>query len=96
MKLATLKPRVDAVAGRTLRTTAIQRIRGRRLQRIRREHFRRNPLCVHCEAKGLVSLAVELDHIVPLHRGGSDSEANRQGLCAECHAAKTRLDLAPW
>jgi 5-methylcytosine-specific restriction protein A len=69
--------------------TQATRIRGSELDRIRREHFARAPLCVHCQARGLVRLAVELDHITPLWAGGRESSANRQGLCRECHAAKT-------
>lgn len=94
MKLTTLKPRIATLPQR-VRTHAAERITGSRLQKIRREHFERNPLCVHCTAQGRVALATELDHVVPLHKGGSDSEANRQGLCADCHAAKTAADLKP-
>jgi 5-methylcytosine-specific restriction endonuclease McrA len=36
---------------------------------------------------------VELDHIEPLHAGGLDIPTNRQGLCEECHKAKTIKDL---
>jgi 5-methylcytosine-specific restriction protein A len=70
------------------------RIAGRQLQAIRERHFRHYPLCVICERKGRVSLAMELDHIVPLHKGGQDIPSNRQGLCSECHEEKTRQDRA--
>lgn len=76
-----------------------KRLAGRRLQEIRRLWFARFPLCVHCAAKDppIVSLAVELDHIVALENGGLDFdvdlEANRQGLCEDCHLAKTRADM---
>ena len=52
-----------------------------------------NPLCVHCQAKGIVRLWDELDHIVALVNGGEDAEDNLQGLCADCHATKTAKDL---
>ena len=70
-----------------------ERIRGRRLQTIRARHFARHPLCVDCEKAGRVRLATELDHIVALVNGGQDVEANRQGLCSSCHAAKSDRDL---
>ena len=82
-----------------------ERIAGRRLQRIRRHHLWQNPLCVHCFAKGRIRLWTELDHIEPLKANGGkgddilvggkgkDVPENRQGLCAECHAAKTAKDM---
>ena len=71
----------------------VLRIRGPRLQAIRARHFRHQPLCVVCDTKGVVRLATELDHVVPLHKGGLDEDSNRQGLCADCHEDKTRVDL---
>ena len=73
-----------------------QRIRGRRLQAIRERVLRDNPLCVHCHAQGIVRAAVHVDHIIAVTNGGDDSawdDGNRQSLCAECHAHKTRADL---
>ena len=69
------------------------RITGRRLQERRARLFARNPLCVHCQAKGIVRPWVHADHIIALDNGGPDTEANLQGLCAECHKAKTRADM---
>jgi len=71
----------------------VKRIRGRPLQRIRQRHFSNNPLCVHCLEKGLYVLATKLDHILALDNGGQDVEENRQGLCADCHVAKTIIDM---
>lgn len=72
---------------------AVHRPRGRRLQTIRKQHFAEHPLCVRCEAKGLVAEAVQLDHVVPLAKGGTDEPSNRQGLCDPCHKAKTAEDF---
>jgi 5-methylcytosine-specific restriction enzyme A len=69
------------------------RIRGRRLQEIRDAHFRLYPLCVECEKRGIVRLATQLDHVVALVNGGTDTPDNRQGLCDPCHAIKTAADL---
>ena len=69
------------------------RIRGRRLQAIRKHVLAANPLCVMCKASGRVTLATEVDHIVALANGGEDNHENRQALCSECHAEKTRRDL---
>lgn len=70
-----------------------QRTRGRILQRIRDFHFAAQPWCVACLAKGVKELATELDHVIPLFKGGVDDDSNRQGLCSACHEAKTREDM---
>jgi 5-methylcytosine-specific restriction protein A len=73
-----------------------KRIRGRKLQEIRKQHLAINPLCVMCKAKGKVRLATQLDHIVALDNGGGESEDpfhNRQGLCTPCHLIKTAQDF---
>jgi 5-methylcytosine-specific restriction protein A len=47
-------------------------------------------LCVACLAGDYVTAASEVDHIVPLHRGGARlALANLMSLCHDCHAAKT-------
>lgn len=50
------------------------------------------PLCIECKRKGRVTLASEVDHIVPLSKGGTDDPENLQGLCAEHHADKSARD----
>lgn len=70
-----------------------QRIRGRKLQEMRALVLRLHPLCVHCELRGIVRAATRVDHIVALVNGGEDTIDNMQGLCVECHDAKTRADL---
>ncbi len=39
-------------------------------------------------------LKAEADHIVALINGGKNSESNLQLLCNECHAVKTKTDVA--
>lgn len=73
-----------------------KRIRGRALQAIRERVLRAAPLCVLCAAQGRVRAAVQVDHIIAVTHGGDDDaydDSNRQSLCAECHASKTRADL---
>ncbi len=72
---------------------AYKRIRGRKLQHIRANYFKRNPLCAHCLIKGRYTLASELDHIIALVNGGKDTADNYQGLCISCHKIKTANDL---
>ena len=73
------------------------RLRGRHLQKLRSRLFSASPLCVICQQKQppQVSIATELDHIKAIVNGGEARPADDgyQGLCAECHADKTRADL---
>jgi len=66
-----------------------KRITGRRLQAMRHSLFTREPLCQECKRNGKVGLATQRDHIKPLAEGGADDETNEQGLCDECHEAKS-------
>lgn len=72
------------------------RINGGALQRLKAAHLRERPLCVRCLRLGLTRVATELDHIVPMFKGGADTRdpfENRQGLCTPCHRAKTAEDM---
>jgi len=71
----------------------VERIRGRRLQALRAAFRDHEPLCVMCLAEGVLRGWHELDHILPLHKGGDYSFDNLQGLCSDHHKAKTALDL---
>lgn len=64
----------------------IERLRGRagQAQRARRL-ARTDGLCERCEAKGRVTLATVVDHVVPLAKGGSDEDDNTRNLCDPCH-----------
>lgn len=68
------------------------RIRGRRLQQIRRQMYAESPECARC---GVLLAGIEwhVDHIQALCKGGKDIPSNRQILCAPCHETKTRQDL---
>ena len=69
------------------------RIRGSKLQQIRRATLSLNPLCIVCQKAGRITAATQVDHIIALTNGGSDTQENRQGLCYECHRLKTADDL---
>ncbi len=69
------------------------RIRGRKLQAIRKRFLTNNPLCVHCAKQNRVTPATQIDHIVAIVNGGKDRDDNRQGLCDACHSLKTADDM---
>jgi 5-methylcytosine-specific restriction protein A len=68
------------------------RIRGRKLQKLRKALFQREPLCRVCKAEGRVTLATIRDHIVPLAEGGTDDDTNIQPLCRAHSDVKTQRE----
>jgi 5-methylcytosine-specific restriction protein A len=95
MKLQTLKPQLRTVPGRLqmAATLSTQRLRGRAAVERRAAYLRKHPLCVACEAEGLLSEATVPDHKQPLWAGGADDlEQNGQSLCRQHHDAKTACE----
>lgn len=61
--------------------------------RVRKEQLSREPLCRHCHARGVITVARHVDHIIAIERGGAWFDAdNLQSLCHACHNAKTARD----
>lgn len=93
MKLNKLPNKVDNLAARlpVLQHTAgtTRRIKGPPAQKRNARWLMFHPLCVECVETGEDRAAVEVDHKMPLWKGGPDDETNLQGLCREHHAAKT-------
>jgi 5-methylcytosine-specific restriction endonuclease McrA len=56
---------------------------------LERAHYRCQIRGQHC-----TGIATQDDHIVPLHRGGSNDLANRQAACKACHDEKTGREAA--
>ena len=77
-KLTSLKPKVATLDTRQGTTPATDRIRGWELTKIRARIGLRD--CYECQVCGRVTAKGEVDHIVPLHRGGAESDENRQWL----------------
>ena len=49
-------------------------------------------LCQACKAKGRITPATEVDHIINKASGGTDDIDNLQALCKPCHKAKTQTE----
>ena len=61
-------------------------------QRLRRVVLADEPLCRHCHAAGRIEPASEVDHILPLSKGGTNDRENLQPLCHRCHSFKTATE----
>lgn len=70
------------------RESAAKRGYGRRWARLRLIVLRLEPMCRACKTRP----AVDVDHIVPLRRGGTNAMDNLQPLCRSCHSTKTHSD----
>ena len=94
-KLATLRPRLATAQQARTQPLATERKRGRPGMRDReRIRQRDHGLCQACLDRNIVTPGTEVDHIIPLHLGGPDTDANKRLLCSECHAEKTREEHA--
>ena len=65
-------------------------------RRLRRLVLDAEPLCRSCDTAGHIEMATQVDHIIPLARGGTNAMMNLQPLCATCHARKTAQDDRRW
>ena len=46
--------------------------------------------CLEC--KNILDASYEVDHIIPLYKGGDNDSKNLQALCRNCHGSKTIRD----
>lgn len=70
-----------------------ERIRGRRGVELRKRRLHNEPLCRMCKDKDRITAATVPDHIVPLAKGGTDTDDNIRCLCADCHDTVTREEF---
>lgn len=70
---------------RDYRPSARQRGYTSEWDRIRAEVLKQDPYCRMCG-----QVATDVDHIIPIRRGGTHHPLNLQPLCRSCHNRKTR------
>lgn len=51
----------------------------------------RDPLCVHCLARGVITTSQHVDHVD--NDAANNDLDNLQGLCGSCHSLKTASDM---
>lgn len=61
------------------------RIEGRRGVALRKARLANEPLCRICLDNDRVTAATVPDHIIPLAKGGADTDDNIRCLCDPCH-----------
>lgn len=62
-----------------------KRIRGSKGVAIRKRRLARSKgLCEHCLKVGKVRIAVIVNHVIPLAKGGKDVDENTENLCKSC------------
>lgn len=98
-RLPTIKSRLRPVEGHKLSSTntSERRMTGSRLQARRFRLWKASPMCAECGRIVAYPHGFELDHQVPLHQGGADTDENCQILCCGpdgCHLKKTAADGA--
>lgn len=59
------------------------------------EHERKRLLSSPCAECGSTD-KIQIDHIIPISRGGRHSIGNLQSLCASCNMAKSDMLLVEW
>ncbi len=76
------------------RGSSSQRGYGYRWQRYRERFLQQHPLCAACERDGKITLATEVDHVVPARNNPGQfwNSRNHQSLCARCHSRKTATE----
>jgi 5-methylcytosine-specific restriction protein A len=88
----TAAPRSLGRPARDERGSASSRGYGVAWRRLRLTILAAEPLCRACAAQGRTRGATDVDHIVPLARGGTNARENLQPLCHECHGSKTATE----
>ena len=90
MTLSKIKVKVKTITTSTVLPPVVKRDRSTKAQKERLVVLDRdNYQCVMCKERGLVVMAEEVDHIIPIADGGPDTMDNKQALCKTCHKAKT-------
>jgi 5-methylcytosine-specific restriction protein A len=69
---------------------------GRPWRRLRDQIMARDGYMCQCDrCKGVKLVAHEVDHILPVAKGGTDDPSNLRAMHRDCHAEKTKREATP-
>jgi len=75
------------------RESSVKEYHSRRWTALSRKFRNANPLCVRCQAKGIIQASEVTDHIVPVEvHGRFWDTSNYQALCKRCNIEKGNED----
>lgn len=90
-RLNSISRKVATIDTRRGASPVTERIRGYELHKIRERIMLRDEYT--CQICGRATVDGEVDHKIPLHLGGAESDENRQWLCKEpCHREKSERE----
>lgn len=96
MKLGKLKSRINKIDIRSTKCPVNERIRGREHGKIRYRILLRDMFTCQVCKNTYIPKFLEIDHITPLHLGGTETDENRQCICIDCHKAKSEREEKEW
>ena len=92
-RLNSIKNKINTIELRRSSPVAPPRIAGWQLTKIRERIIARDgAACTKCGFMPSNLSYLEVDHIVPLFKGGAESDENRACLCRRCHKKKSDLE----
>lgn len=82
----------DAIRAQSKKRKAL--LRGAGIKLVTRKEIKRllSQKCFYCETQ----MSTQVDHVIPVSRGGTHSIGNLVGACASCNASKNKWFITEW
>lgn len=86
------KPETVRVTPKKPRSTPTFLLKRKQNKELRLRVLIRDEYVCQCCKQPYPEYNLECDHIIPLSKGGEDTDSNCQTLCVRCHAEKTKSE----